>query len=97
MMEGGVNLTGLLTGAFTFLIIGIFHPIVIKAEYYFGVRCWWWFLVAGIGSVAGALFVGEVLWSSLLSVVGFSCFWSIKELFEQRKRVSKGWFPKRKK
>ena len=30
------NLTGLLIGGATFLIIGLFHPIVIKGEYYFG-------------------------------------------------------------
>ena len=28
---------------------------------------------------------------------GASSFWSIGELFEQRKRVEKGWFPKREK
>ena len=27
-------------------------------------------------------------------VVAFSCFWSILELFQQRKRVDRGWFPK---
>jgi hypothetical protein len=96
-MECNLNFTGLLTGVFTFLIIGVFHPIVIKAEYYFGTRCWWCFLVAGLAGVAGALHVSEALWSSLLGVVAFSCFWSIKELFDQRKRVNKGWFPKREK
>ncbi|MBQ5875082.1 MAG: DUF4491 family protein, partial [Alistipes sp.] len=30
-------------------------------------------------------------------VWGASSFWSIGELFEQRKRVEKGWFPKREK
>ncbi|MCQ2501287.1 MAG: DUF4491 family protein [Lachnospiraceae bacterium] len=27
----------------------------------------------------------------------FSCLWSIHELFEQKKRVDRGWFPKKKK
>jgi hypothetical protein len=96
-MGGDLNFTGLLTGVFTFVIIGIFHPIVVKAEYYFSARCWWCFLVAGIAGVAGALRVDDNLWSSVLGVIAFSCFWSIRELFEQRKRVSKGWFPKREK
>ena len=26
-------------------------------------------------------------------MTGCSCLWSIKELFEQRERVRKGWFP----
>ncbi|MCQ2117643.1 MAG: DUF4491 family protein [Bacteroidales bacterium] len=28
-----------------------------------------------------------------MGVVGFSCFWSILELFQQEQRVAKGWFP----
>ena len=47
------NLTGLIIGICTFLIIGLFHPVVIKAEYYWGTGCWWIFLVLGIvGTVA---------------------------------------------
>ena len=30
---------GILIGICTFLIIGLFHPIVVKAEYYLGTRC----------------------------------------------------------
>ena len=36
------NLTGIAIGLSTFLVIGLFHPLVIKGEYYFGTRCWWW-------------------------------------------------------
>ena len=53
------HLQGLVIGICTFLIIGMFHPIVVKAEYYWNTRCWWF-----------------------------------KEIFEQEKRVQKGWFPK---
>lgn len=84
---------GLLTGLTTFLIIGCFHPIVIKAEYYFGTCIWWVFLIAGIGFIAGALFTENVFFSSILGILGFSCFWSILEIFAQKKRVQKGWFP----
>ncbi len=48
------HLGGIAIGICTFLIIGLFHPIVVKA---------------------------------------FSSFWTIKEIFEQRERVLKGWFP----
>lgn len=89
-----MNIDGLLIGAATFIIIGLFHPIVIKAEYYFGVKCWWVFLVAGILGVAGSLYVSNSLLSTLIGVFAFSSFWSIKEIFEQRERVRKGWFPK---
>ena len=89
-----LHFEGLLLGLATFLVIGIFHPIVIKTEYYFGTRPWWVFLLLGIVCSAGALFVEEVFWSALLGIVGFSSFWTIKELFEQEERVRKGWFPK---
>ena len=87
------NLTGLLVGFATFLIIGLFHPLVIKGEYYFGVRCWWVFLLMGLAAVAASVAIRELLWSTLLAVWGASSFWSIGELFQQRKRVAKGWFP----
>lgn len=43
-----INFDGLLIGIATFLIIGLFHPVVVKAEYYWGTKCWWIFLVLGI-------------------------------------------------
>ena len=43
-----MNYTGIFIGLATFLIIGVFHPIVIKAEYYFSKRCWWAFALAGV-------------------------------------------------
>ena len=88
------HLLGLLIGVNTFLIIGLFHPVVIKCEYYFGTRCWWWFLVLGLVGVGLSIWVENVLWSSLLGVFSFSSFWTIKEIFDQKKRVIKGWFPR---
>lgn len=89
-----MNYTGIIIGLCTFLVIGLFHPIVIKAEYYFGKRCWWVFLLTGLGAAAGSLFIDNIILSTLTGVVSFSCFWSILELFEQEKRVEKGWFPR---
>ena len=88
------HLGGLVLGISTFLIIGIFHPIVIKAEYYYGTRSWWFFLILGILGVIACLLVSDLFWSSLLGVFAFSCFWSIHEIFQQEERVRKGWFPK---
>ena len=89
-----MNPIGLLTGLATFLIIGIFHPIVIKAEFHFGTRCWWAFVLAGILFMALSLFTESTIASTILGVIAFSSFWSILELFHQRERVRKGWFPK---
>ncbi len=89
------NLTGIVVGVATFLIIGLFHPLVIKGEYYFGVGCWWAFALMGVLSTIGSILIDQFFWSVLLAVWGASSFWSIGELFHQRERVRKGWFPKR--
>ena len=88
-----MNITGIIVGLATFIIIGVFHPIVIKAEYYWGTKCWWLFLVAGIIFSALSLFVENLIVSTILGVTAFSSFWSILELIHQKERVRKGWFP----
>lgn len=87
------HLLGLVIGAGTFIVIGLFHPLVVKCHYYFGTRCWWWFLLLGIAALGASVWVGDVLGSSLLGVFSFSSFWTIGEIFEQQKRVDRGWFP----
>ena len=88
-----MNFTGIIVGLATFLVIGIFHPIVIKAEYYLGTKCWWMFLVAGILFCLLSLIADNFIVSTILGVVAFSSFWSILELIHQKERVKKGWFP----
>ena len=88
-----MNYTGLIIAISTFIIIGIFHPIVIKAEYHFGTRSCWVFALAGIAFIAASLFVSDEIWSPVLGVTGCSCLWSILEIREQQERVKKGWFP----
>lgn len=89
-----MNYSGLIIAVITFFVIGLFHPLVIKGEYYFGTRCWWVFLLAGIGFIVASLLVSDDMLSPILGVVGCSCLWSILEIFEQKERVKKGWFPK---
>ena len=89
-----IDPSGLFIGIAAFLIIGLFHPIVIKAEYHWGTECWWIFLTAGIAGIGASLYINDSVWSAIIGIFAFSSFWSIKELFEQRKRVEKGWFPK---
>ena len=87
-----MNWQSLVIGAAAFVLIGVFHPLVIWGEYYFSKKIWPVFLVVGLALLAGALFCkGEIL-SPPLSIAGFCSLWSIKELFEQEKRVQKGWF-----
>ena len=88
------NFYGIIIGLGTFLIIGLFHPLVIKGEYHFGVRIWWAFLVVGLAALTGSLLVENIIVSVLLGVLGFTSLWGINEVFHQRRRVEKGWFPK---
>lgn len=85
--------SGIIIGAISFLVIGVFHPIVIKCEYYFTHRIWPLFLVAGLGFCGASLFVGESLLSPTFAIIGFAMLWSIHELNHQTERVKKGWFP----
>jgi hypothetical protein len=85
---------GLVTGIIAFAIIGIFHPIVIKGEYYFTEKVWPLFLLAGLAALALSCFIHQTILSSSLGVLGCACLWSILELREQTKRVERGWFPK---
>ena len=89
-----MNFGGLILAFITILLIGIFHPIVIKSEYYFSTKCWPVFAVMGTFAVVGSLFVENIYISSIIAVLGGVLFWSIHELFLQRKRVIQGRFPK---
>jgi hypothetical protein len=84
---------GVIIGAAAFIIIGIFHPIVVKAEYHIGAGVWPVFLIIGLSSIGLSLFVENSIASSILGIFGFASLWSIREIFEQVERVKKGWFP----
>lgn len=88
-----MNFSGLIIGISAFLIIGIFHPIVIKTEFYFGKKVWPVFLFAGVILIGVSIGIADVIVSSITGIIGFSSLWSIHELIEQEQRVQKGWFP----
>lgn len=84
---------GLIIGAMAFLVIGLFHPVVIKAEYFFGRKIWPVFLFFGLVFIGVSLFLANLYLSSFFGIMGFSFLWSIHEITEQDKRVKRGWFP----
>ncbi len=88
-----LHFTGIIIAISTFLIIGLCHPLVIKQEYYTGTRYWWVYLLIGIVCISCAFLIENVIFSSILGVTGASFLWGIGELFSQKKRVQKGWFP----
>jgi len=95
LFKGGMimNFQGITIGIIAFAIIGIFHPIVIKTEYYFGKKVWPVFLAVGVLLIGLSLFINSSIISAITGVIGFSSLWSIHEIIEQEERVKKGWFP----
>lgn len=84
---------GLVIGAASFLIIGICHPLVIRAEYRWTKRCWWLFLLAGLLLGTASALTARWVVSTIFAVGAFSLFWGILELFQQEGRVLRGNFP----
>ncbi|MDR1819631.1 MAG: DUF4491 family protein [Methanobrevibacter sp.] len=84
---------GIIIGLISFLIIGILHPVVIKGEYYIGKKIWPIFLLSGVIFLILSMFLEDAIFSIISGVLGFSLLWSIHEVYEQEKRVKKGWFP----
>ncbi len=91
-----MNYTGIIIGITTFLIIGLFHPIVIWAEYYFSKKVWPLFMVGGFIFLILSLISDSYIISSIFAVIAASFLWSINELFQQELRVKKAGFPREK-
>ena len=89
-----MNFSGIIIGIFAFIITGIFHPIVVKCEYYFSAKIWPLFLVAGILCAIISLIVENQIVSGIFGILSFVLLWCIRELKEQTERVKKGWFPR---
>ncbi len=88
-----MNFDGILVGAAVFLIIGICHPIVIRMEYRWGRRSAWVLLAVGLVFAGASLFIRPDVWATIAGAAAFSCFWGVGEIFQQEKRVLRGWFP----
>lgn len=85
-----MNYQGLLIGLVAFILIGVFHPVVIHAEYRYGKQSWPFFLFPGLLLVAVSLFLKSQIFSVVTGVLAFALFWSTFELFKQHERVLKG-------
>lgn len=83
------NWQGLLLGFGAFIMIGVFHPVVTKMEYFLGRESWFMLFFPGLGFLIGSFFLGPVL-SIVAGCLAFSMFWSTLEIFLQHQRVLKG-------
>ena len=88
-----MNVSGLVLGAVMLLAIGFGHVLVVKWEYHLGTK-WWPLLIAGLLMIIASMFVESTLLSGCLGIIGVVFLYSIHELFKQKERVAKGWFPR---
>jgi hypothetical protein len=88
-----VNLSGLLLGLATLLIIGLGFVWVIRGEYYLGYLWWPYMLGTGILIVSGTMFIQSDWASALLGIFGASLMWGSTELKDQAVRAELGWYP----
>ena len=88
-----MNFYGLVMGIVMILAVGLGHIMVIRWEYYWGSKTWPGLLVIGLLLVVGSVFTGNMFLSGSLGILGATLFWSVHELFKQKKRVENGLFP----
>ncbi len=86
--------SGLIIGAWVFVIIMFARKLCIWGEYHFGTKFWIFFLVAGLLFLVVASVVENKIVSVMLSSAGFIFLWGIHETIEQTERVKKGWYPR---
>lgn len=85
---------GLAIGIGTLALFALSRWSCVAGEYYFTKRIWVLFLIVGVAAIVGALFVSNLVLSSLLAVLGACYLWGIGEVIKQEKRVEKGWYPR---
>jgi hypothetical protein len=89
-----MNFFGVALGSIMLLLNGFGHILIIKGEYHFGTKLWPIFLIIALSSIIASVYVKSELIAGILGITGFTFLWSIHELFQQKERVRKGWFPK---
>lgn len=89
MVLSDMYVSGILIGLGSFIITGVFHPVIVKMEYHYGKQSWPWLCIPGILLLVCSLFVTTLL-SIACGVLAFSLFWSAIELFKQHTRVIQG-------
>ena len=87
-----MNLTGLLAGVATLLLIGLGFAWVIRVERHLGWQWWPYVMAGGVALLALSLFMSDFWASALVGILGASLVWGSTELPEQAERVRKGWF-----
>ena len=96
LFNTSLNFSGVIVGLFVFSIIIFARWLCIWGEYHFTKKFWYFFLITGILTAVGSIFIENLIFSAILSVTGFIFLWGINETIEQEERVEKGWYPRKK-
>ena len=88
-----LHFEGLIIAISSFFIIGIFHPIVIKAEYYFGTRIWPVFAIFGTVILGIDLLIQNAILQAIFGVLGCTFFGVFTSHFIRKSASSEGGFP----
>ena len=94
VLEVEMNFYGLAMASTMILATGLGHILIIKGEYYWGVKWWPGLVVLGLLVLIISVLVDNVLLSGCFGILAAVLLWSVYELFLQRKRVERGWFPR---
>jgi hypothetical protein len=89
-----MNTSGILIAVVAILGIGFGHVWVRRMEYHFGKESWPVSLLLGLVLVAASFFPSSDFLSALLAIPGAIFLYAVKELFEQERRVLKGFAPR---
>lgn len=95
ILNQNIELSGLIVGVWIFIVIIFARWLCIWGEYNFTKKFWIFFLTFGLIGVLSALFIENIIFSTMLSSLGFIFLWGIHETIEQEERVKKAWFPKK--
>ena len=76
---------GIIIGVVTFFLIGIFHPLVIKGEYYFGRKVNKFFILFGVIFVALSLYIKSLTQVSLLVSLSVAVFGQLARLLSRNR------------
>lgn len=79
--------TGVYFGIYVLVTIGLYHILIVKLEAWLGVWPWVAFLLLGLACLYFSITVKSPTWSMWWGYNAFINLWSVKEMFDQRKRA----------
>jgi len=87
---------GIIIGLIAFIMIGLFHPLVIYGEYHFGVKICTLFFCFGIISCIILIIIENKIISATIAIIDFIVFGVYMNCSNRKKELKMAGFQKRK-